>query len=236
MVKLKEATTWTDIFIKWNVERYRERAGWTQTELATQSGIPLRTIQRVENLEHSPKAETLMALAAAFSKHFETDIDWRELKAEPAESKSLRESTARNYDTVPVRAAKSALDITKVLAGTQGLVFDVVANGLTQAAEDEVASFHSAISDWLDIWSDLDPSGQHDAGKSLNLARKALTQYGLAVVGGQTSYKVKPGDVVLEVRLAVLVVCEIGSEPEYVLRKRHFKPATTTDGPLEGSG
>src|SRR5689334_1564862 len=107
MAKFKETTTWADFFIRWNVERYRERAGWTQTELAHQSGMPLRTIQRVENLEHSPKAETLMALAAAFSKHFQTDIDWRELKGEPPESKSLRESTALHYDTVPVRATKS---------------------------------------------------------------------------------------------------------------------------------
>lgn len=91
MANLREATTWADILIKWHVGRYRERAGWTQTELANQSGVPLRTIQRVENLEHSPKADTLRALAAAFSKHFQTDIDWRELQAETAECQRLRE-------------------------------------------------------------------------------------------------------------------------------------------------
>jgi transcriptional regulator with XRE-family HTH domain len=223
MANLREATTWTDILIKWHVERYRKRAGWTQTELANQSGVPLRTIQRVENLEHSPKAETLMALAAAFSKHFQTDIDWCELKSESAESQSLREYTARNYDTVPVRAAKSPLDITRLLAGAQALVFDVVADGLPQAAQDAIASFHGDISDWLDIWSDLNPNGQHDAAKSLNIAREEFSQYGLTVVGGQTPYKIKSFDAVHELTLAVIVICEIGSEPEYVLRKRNFK-------------
>src|SRR5690242_1624195 len=139
MANLRESTTWTDIFVKWHVERYRERAGWTQTELANQSGVPLRTIQRIENLEHSPKAETLMALAAAFSKHLQSDIDWRQLQAEPEAHRALRESTARDYDTIPVRVANSGLDLTKFLAGTQALMFDVIADELTQAAQDEVA-------------------------------------------------------------------------------------------------
>lgn len=130
--------------------------------------------------------------------------------------------TARNYDTVPVRTANSALDIMNLLTGAQALLCDVVADGLTQAAQDGVASFRGDISDWLDIWSNLDPDGQHDAGKSLNMAREALAQHGLAVVGGQTTYKIKSYEVVHEFTLAVIMICEIDSEPQYILRNRHL--------------
>lgn len=206
--------------VKWRVELYRRLAGWTQTELAHQSGVPLRTIQRIENLEHSPKPDTLMSLAAAFSRQLQIDIDWRELQTEAEDMQRFRKEVARDYDAVAVRVADSGLDITNFLTGVQALSFDVKADGLTQAAQDEVANFHSDVSDWLDIWSGLDPRGQHDAGKSLDKAREALSHHGLVVVGGQTPFNIRSCNVLHKFVLAVILICEAGAEPKYVLRRR----------------
>lgn len=220
MAKLREQTTLADLFVKWNVERYRTQAGWTQTELANQSGIPLRTIQRIENLEHSPKPETLMAIAAAFSKQFQRDIDWRDLQAEPADFQRQREAMERDYDTVPVRTANSGHDIAKFIAGAEALHFSVAADGLTQSIRDEVAGFQTEVMDWLDLWSDLDPNGQNDAGQHLDTTREALSRHGLTIVGGQTRGTVGRKEMAVEITIAVIIICAAGSEPSFVLRRR----------------
>jgi transcriptional regulator with XRE-family HTH domain len=220
MAKLREQTTLTDLFVRLSVERYRTQAGWTQTELANQSGIPLRTIQRIANLEHSPKPETLMAIAAAFSKHLQSDIDWRDLQAEPEDFQRQREAMERDYDTVPVRIANSGHDIAKFIADAEALHFAVAADGLTQAVQDEVASFQTNVMDWLDLWSELDPNGQNDAGKHLDTAREALAQHGLTIVGGQTRGTFGPGNMALEATIAVILICAVDSEPSFILRRR----------------
>src|SRR5206468_1724903 len=47
------------------LREFRSLKGWTQEQLASASGIGLRTVQRIEGGE-TPNGETLMALAAAF--------------------------------------------------------------------------------------------------------------------------------------------------------------------------
>lgn len=62
----------------------RKRKGLTQEELAEQSGVTVRTIQRIETGETSPRMFTIKALAAALDLSYE---DLQEEIAVPAESK-----------------------------------------------------------------------------------------------------------------------------------------------------
>ena len=47
------------------IRERREAAGLTQTELATRAGIGRVTLTRIEQGEHSPRTETLTAIARA---------------------------------------------------------------------------------------------------------------------------------------------------------------------------
>lgn len=56
------------------LREFRSLKAWTQEQLASTSGVSVRTVQRIERGE-TPNAETLMALAAAF------DVEVGQLKA-----------------------------------------------------------------------------------------------------------------------------------------------------------
>jgi DNA-binding XRE family transcriptional regulator len=53
------------ISLAWNVSELRNKAGYTQIELAEKSGVAPRTIQNVENLNShfSPKLDVITAIA-----------------------------------------------------------------------------------------------------------------------------------------------------------------------------
>lgn len=68
------------------VQTLRLKNGWTQEQLATVSGVSVRTIQRIERGE-AASAESLKALAAAF------DVDFQALK-EPAMDTTLSTPSA----------------------------------------------------------------------------------------------------------------------------------------------
>lgn len=69
------------------VQTLRLKKGWTQEQLATVSGVSVRTIQRIERGE-AASAESLKALAAAF------DVDFQTLK-EPDMDTAIASPTAR---------------------------------------------------------------------------------------------------------------------------------------------
>ena len=48
------------------IKNIREESGYTQAELAKQSGLSLRTIQRLESKNKEPKGHTLIALSKVF--------------------------------------------------------------------------------------------------------------------------------------------------------------------------
>ncbi len=52
-----------------NLSRERERAGLTQAELATASGVPRETISRIEVAKREPRISTLDPLAVALGVH-----------------------------------------------------------------------------------------------------------------------------------------------------------------------
>ncbi len=58
------------------IKALRNRKGYSQEELAEQTGLSLRTIQRIENGETEPRGDSLKRLAAAFDVSPDEIIDW----------------------------------------------------------------------------------------------------------------------------------------------------------------
>ncbi|WP_242203062.1 helix-turn-helix domain-containing protein [Aestuariivivens insulae] len=59
------------------VKELRNRKGLSQEDLAEESGLSLRTIQRIENSETEPRGDTLRKLAEALNCSPEDIIDWK---------------------------------------------------------------------------------------------------------------------------------------------------------------
>tara|TARA_R110002049_G_scaffold57370_2_gene157423 strand:+ start:375 stop:977 length:603 start_codon:yes stop_codon:yes gene_type:complete len=58
------------------IKNLRSRKGFSQEELAENTGLSLRTIQRIENGETEPRGDSLKKLAAAFDVSSDEIIDW----------------------------------------------------------------------------------------------------------------------------------------------------------------
>lgn len=52
--------------IAFNVKHYREKQGWSQTELASIAGLDRKTVNRIENGHYTPTIDTLIKLGSAF--------------------------------------------------------------------------------------------------------------------------------------------------------------------------
>lgn len=59
------------------VKELRRRKGFSQEFLAEESGLSLRTIQRIENNETVPRGDTLKRLSVALSTSPDEIIDWK---------------------------------------------------------------------------------------------------------------------------------------------------------------
>jgi transcriptional regulator with XRE-family HTH domain len=58
------------------IKSLRTRKGFSQEELAENTGLSLRTIQRIENGETEPRGDSLKKLAIAFGVSSDEIIDW----------------------------------------------------------------------------------------------------------------------------------------------------------------
>ncbi|WP_297335553.1 helix-turn-helix domain-containing protein [Algoriphagus sp.] len=58
------------------LKNYRVKAGYSQEELAGQAGVSLRTVQRFENGETTPRGDTIKRLFQIFGKSPEEVLDW----------------------------------------------------------------------------------------------------------------------------------------------------------------
>ncbi len=59
-----------------NIKNLRNRKGFSQEELAVETGLSLRTIQRIENGETEPRGDSLKRLAATFEVTPDELVDW----------------------------------------------------------------------------------------------------------------------------------------------------------------
>ena len=80
-----------------SVQIERLKKGWTQEQLATVSGVSVRTIQRIERGE-TASVDTLKALAAAFN------IDFQILKDPSMETTAVATAPAPTIDAEMILA------------------------------------------------------------------------------------------------------------------------------------
>ena len=70
----------SNLNISQRVKELRCRKGMSQELLAEESGLSLRTIQRIENNESEPRGDTLKRLAIALDTSPDEIIDWKVLE------------------------------------------------------------------------------------------------------------------------------------------------------------
>ena len=101
------------------IRRLRTERGWSQEQLATASGLGLRTIQRVE-AEGKAARETRVCLAATFN------LPITDLLEEPGNGEALKPATStRRYRIALVIAACTALP---ALLGSLGMIANTLAS------------------------------------------------------------------------------------------------------------
>lgn len=66
-----------DLNLSQRVKELRNRKGISQENLAEESGLSLRTIQRIENNETVPRGDTLKKLAIALDTSPDEIVDWK---------------------------------------------------------------------------------------------------------------------------------------------------------------
>ena len=73
------------------IKELRKRKGFSQGELSENSGLSLRTIQRLENGETKPRGDTLKRLAASFGISSDKITDWQIVVADFGSTGCVRE-------------------------------------------------------------------------------------------------------------------------------------------------
>jgi transcriptional regulator with XRE-family HTH domain len=161
-----------------NLRRLREMLGWTQEHLAEAAGLSARTVQRAErNGELS--AETLQGLAAVF------DISVADLQRawlSDEEVKEAIEEAAKRYKLIPLTRVERASD-RRPFMGAHAWQVDHIA-GLSEEQEDEIAVLEELLRDYGDLWSDIGPTEQRDALKTIFESVDRLQAGGLCVAAG----------------------------------------------------
>jgi transcriptional regulator with XRE-family HTH domain len=66
-----------DVHLSKRIKELRAKKGFSQEQLAEESGLSLRTIQRMENGETVPRGDTLKRLAVALKVSPDEIIDWQ---------------------------------------------------------------------------------------------------------------------------------------------------------------
>ena len=74
------------------IKELRIKKGMTQEELADKTEVSTRTIQRIENGDFEPRADTLQMIAKALGVDFDIFVD-----DEASESQEIRKATNTNW-------------------------------------------------------------------------------------------------------------------------------------------
>jgi transcriptional regulator with XRE-family HTH domain len=176
----------------------RMEKGWTQEHLAEVAGISARTVQRVER-DGSASADTLQALASAL------DVDVKMLL------EGVNTNGERLMLLARVTTGKGLMD----LMGSHACRFDHD-EPRSDDEREALGEFLDAVKDWNDIWKDVDPSGQLDAGKHMLSLVNALEKHGLWVFALKTVGTVRFGDTVIPDWVVANVVVQRDDHPGIV--------------------
>ncbi|KPM32262.1 Hypothetical protein I595_1912 [Croceitalea dokdonensis DOKDO 023] len=140
------------------ITELRKQKGYTQEELVEQCNINVRTLQRIENGEVSPRSYTVKMILSAL------DYDYESLQAEK------REAT-HTLAPIPSAEAKSIHSLL-TMAWMAGIVFFVL-------------SIFKGFTDYYQMYEDTFVFGQagHVAIKALIMVFNGLVLYGFLIAG-----------------------------------------------------
>lgn len=150
--------------------------GWSQDQLATISGVDVRTIQRAEKGE-GLTLNTLQALASAF----DCSVDDLIAKKKNEGTKKPNTSEPKIHLIPRLTSGKQIMD---VVGGADAFHFDH--DELKSAEEAEgISTFIQSIKDWAEIWSDIEAGDRVKASFDCNDLLKAVETIGFAIFGFQ---------------------------------------------------
>jgi transcriptional regulator with XRE-family HTH domain len=177
-----------------NIRTLRKHYNWSQEILASQAGVDVRSVQRAEKAEAS--AETIHAIALALKVTPEVlavDTD--------AAVKQMMDELAK-FDQVQLVTPATGSDVAREVSGWATTFNSVELD--TEEQKDLVAEFQQVVSDYGDIWEDLEPLDKRKAEKELQEYIDKLDGLGLSVGVGSSVVMLgkTPG------KNMVLVVCK----------------------------
>ena len=189
------------------VNELRVQRGWSQEQLSEIAGISLKTVQRMEQ-GSSVSLETIQAIAAAFD--ITPDI-------------LLFSSSNKKKDNDPKEQPKiehlprlrSGAEMTSFFAGACTLQFSHLEPRSTEEME-KIAELSQLVHDYMDIWSDIEPSDRVKYSFELTKTIEVFYASGLAIFGRSKRMKYvfkEAGAVVMD---AVLILIERADHPAIV--------------------
>jgi len=172
-----------------NIKRLREERHWSQEELATASGVDVRTIQRAESGRRLA-TESLKALAAAF----DTTLEALTVSVEEI-VRALQDFESR-FDLIELRPVGSVSDMSEFL-GLDAYYLHKPGVG-DEAQANALAEFEQNLKDCGDLWGELEPVQRRAVERDFQLLFERLSKLRVSVsmgsktrslrlaVGGQT--------------------------------------------------
>jgi len=157
------------------IKRLRVERAWTQEHLADVSGVSYRTVQRIESTGKAGM-ESIRALANAFC------IDSSEL---------LRPAPKSTEQANPRAKGDAARFLVRITSGAD--LFTIVGGAHASSIENEelrsqsevevVGGFIQEMSDWAEMWSELEPGERVRRAFEFTQRLKELDEAGFIVFG-----------------------------------------------------
>lgn len=171
------------------IKRLRIERGWTQEHLAEAADVSYRTIQRIEATGKTGM-ESMRALANAFG------IDFRELlhpAPNAAEAPKPKDQTDSPRFLVRI---KSGADLFAIVGGAHA---GSIENEELENADEVgmIGTFLQEMSDWGEMWSELQPSERVQQTFEFTQKLKELDGAGFAVFGVREQKAVRVADKVI---------------------------------------
>jgi transcriptional regulator with XRE-family HTH domain len=222
-VVITKRTKIEDLFAASWLRAFRDEARLTQEALAARAGISERTVQRIQK-GHAADLDTLKALAAAFEIELRRPLTPDDFHRVPPSWPAEKEEFDRTHEWVRVSPRPSGRALAETLDGTNALLFQLIEVDielLAEPARNHVDALHVSISEWKELWWDLDIGGRQQAAADLHGQITELHGFELQIVGGQQ--RILDGR--QPILMAHLYVCPRGSVLQYVGAPR--KPILT---------
>jgi transcriptional regulator with XRE-family HTH domain len=156
----------------------RKARGFTQENLAQACNLSTRTIEKLEGAQVTPTEQTLRSLARGLG--YEVSAFYKQSPAEEAAFHATLEKAARKTLLIKTSVVRTAQDILAVFDNRHAWRIDVTSVRGDDASE-QAAALADLVTDWNDMWEDMQFAGRLDAARTLAGACSLLEKSGYLV-------------------------------------------------------